>query len=199
LSRGVVGSIEELATSLRATLLRDPPRLPPDIAGAPAAVVVPLVGDREPAVVFTRRNDTLSRHAGEISFPGGLSHPEDDGPLATALRENHEELGLRPETVEVLGFLDPLHTHVSGIWITPVVGVLEARPAFTPNPSEIAEVIVVSLAALAEVEAEVVWEREGATWTGFTYEVDGHVIWGATGGILHRLLEAAGLARREHT
>src|SRR5439155_20622832 len=80
---------------LRAVLDPDPrPVLPPDTRSA--AVLVPVVDGPEPHLVFTRRTDHLSRHAGEISFPGGLQDDGDRGPAAAALREAHEELGLRP-------------------------------------------------------------------------------------------------------
>ncbi|HKE54454.1 MAG TPA: CoA pyrophosphatase, partial [Actinomycetota bacterium] len=85
-----------------------------------AAVLLPLVeGDR---LVFTRRAEHLSRHPGEISFPGGLEHEDDADLTATALRETEEELGLPRERVEVLGTLEPVHTFVSAILIVPFVG-----------------------------------------------------------------------------
>jgi 8-oxo-dGTP pyrophosphatase MutT (NUDIX family) len=168
---------------------------PPTIAsiealGArPAAVLVPvLAAAPEPRVVFTRRNEDLSRHAGEISFPGGLADPEEDL-RDTALRETEEELGVLPGDVEVLGSLPPVHTHVSGILIAPFVGLLRIDPILTPNAAEIAEVLEVPLRVLAAV-GEVRWlERDGVRFPTHVFAVGGHVIWGATGRILHSLLE----------
>src|SRR6266542_5878358 len=98
-----------------------------------AAVLVPiLVATPEPRLVFTRRTETLSRHAGEISFPGGLAD-EGEPPAATALREAEEELGLQPSEVELLGALPAVHTHVSGILIVSFVGVLWRDPPFSPH------------------------------------------------------------------
>src|SRR5213592_2298449 len=97
----------------------------------PAAVVVPLVGGPEPSIVFTKRTDHLSRHPGEISFPGGMRHDEDPDLLTTALRETHEELGVAPTLIEVLGTLPPLETFTTGFTILPFVGALAADPAFT--------------------------------------------------------------------
>src|SRR3954471_3899236 len=77
-----------------------------------AAVLLPLVGPEDPELVFTRRTEDLPRHPGEISFPGGMEEPVDDGPRATALREAEEELGIAPASVEVLGTLSPVHTVV---------------------------------------------------------------------------------------
>src|SRR5881275_3278763 len=74
----------------------------------PAAVLLPLVDGTEPWIVFTKRTDHLSRHPGEISFPGGMRHDEDADLLSTALRETEEELGLSPDLVDVLGMLEPL-------------------------------------------------------------------------------------------
>src|SRR2546423_784250 len=74
----------------------------------PAAVLVPVVEGPEPSIVFTKRTEHLSRHPGEISFPGGMRHAEDPDLLSTALRETEEELGLSPDRVEVLGTLEPL-------------------------------------------------------------------------------------------
>ncbi|MDP9340921.1 MAG: CoA pyrophosphatase [Actinomycetota bacterium] len=157
--------------------------------GRPAAVLVPLVEGEEPEVIFTRRTADLRRHPGEISFPGGMHDAGDGDLLATALREAEEELGLSPHAVEVLGALEPISTYTTGFWVTAFVGALEEAPTLTPNPDEIAEVFRVPVRVLDEVEAEVEWTREGQTWRGFVYEVDGHVIWGATGRMLHEFLE----------
>jgi 8-oxo-dGTP pyrophosphatase MutT (NUDIX family) len=155
-----------------------------------AAVLVPLLGGD--SVVFTRRSEGLSRHAGEISFPGGIRSEADDGPAATALRETEEELGLAPSAVEVLGALPPVHTFVSGILIVPFVGLLEGRPAFAPNAGEIAEVLEDRLDDLAAAETEVEWSLDGGVYRGFAYEMETHTIWGASARILHSLLEIIG-------
>src|SRR6476646_9943921 len=118
---------EDLARRIRPALAE---ARPPTIGsieamGArPAAVLVPLLAAApEPRIVFTRRNEDLSRHAGEISFPGGLADPGEDL-RDTALRETEEELGVDRGDVDVLGALPPVHTHVSGILIAPFVGLL---------------------------------------------------------------------------
>jgi 8-oxo-dGTP pyrophosphatase MutT (NUDIX family) len=158
------------------------------LGARPAAVLVPvLAAAPEPRVVFTRRGEGLSRHAGEISFPGGLADPSEDL-RDTALRETEEELGVRRGDVDVLGALPPVHTHVSGIVIAPFVGLLRVDPILTPNAAEIAEVIEVPLRVLAGV-GEVRWlERDGVRFPTHVFDVGGHVIWGATGRILHSFL-----------
>jgi len=179
----------DIASTLRAALPQAPGPLPQGF-GRPAGVLLPLIaGPEPPSVVFTERTADLPRHAGEISFPGGMPDPGDDELQATALRETHEEIGVDPREVEVLGVLEPLPTFVTGILIVPFVGLLHERPAFVPNPGEIAEIIEVPLSRLNAVEAEMEWNRDGRTWIGFTYEVDGKTIWGATGRILKGFLD----------
>ena len=154
-----------------------------------AAVLAPLVERPEPSLVFTLRSSVLSRHAGEISFPGGLQDPG-ESLLETALREAHEEIGLDPALPDVLGALPPVHTTVSGILVVPFVGVLGELPVFTPSDHEIERVLVFPIARLAAVEAEVEYELAGGrAWRGWAYEVEGTTVWGATGRMLHELLE----------
>jgi 8-oxo-dGTP pyrophosphatase MutT (NUDIX family) len=153
-------------------------------------VLLPLIDGPVPSLVFTQRTEELPRHAGEISFPGGLVEAADGELGATALRETREELGLDPSAVHLAGALSPIHTRVSGILVVPFVGMLEARPEFSPNPGEIAEVLEYPLRALAEVEAMVEWLVDGdGVFRGYAYEMDGRTIWGATARMLHELLE----------
>ena len=152
------------------------------LGARPAAVLLPvLLAGPEPRLVFTKRTEHLSRHPGEISFPGGLA--DDDEDLAdTALREAEEELGLAPADVELLG--------VSGILVAPFVGILGRDPAFTPNAGEIAEVLEFPVARLAAVRETRWLEHDGSRFPTPVYELDGHVIWGATGRILDSFFEA---------
>src|SRR5690606_36148971 len=98
-----------------------------DPGGRPiAAVLAPLYDDEkgELRVVLTKRPDTMPTHAGHIAFPGGRPHPEDNGPVDTALREANEEVGIDPEQVEVLGFLPSIDTVEYKLLVVPVVGKL---------------------------------------------------------------------------
>jgi 8-oxo-dGTP pyrophosphatase MutT (NUDIX family) len=183
--------LDDPRAALRAALNQDPsPQADP--GDRLAAVLAPLIEAPEPALVFTVRASGLSRHAGEISFPGGLQDPGES--LAeTALRESFEEIGLTG--AELLGALPSVHTFVSGILMVPFVGILDDPPRLDVSVGEIAAVLRFSLRRLADVEATVEYERDGGrTWRGWAYELDGHTVWGATGSVLHTLLD---LVRRE--
>lgn len=158
-----------------------------------AAVLVPILDSG--SVLFTKRTEDLSRHPGEISFPGGIRQEEDVAAVDTALRETQEELGIDPGAVEVLGALPPIHTFVSSILIVPFVGLLGDPPILRPNPGEIAEVLVFPLDALAAAEKKVEWELKVGVYRGHAYEMGDHTIWGATAHILHGLLEILGPER----
>jgi 8-oxo-dGTP pyrophosphatase MutT (NUDIX family) len=182
--------------SLLADTLEPDPRSHPRPEEHLAAVLVPIVEDQDPWVVFTRRTDELPRHAGEISFPGGLSHTVDAALRDTALRETEEELGLSPSEVDVLGALPAVHTFVSSILIVPFVGMLRPDPTFAPNASEIAEVLQYPLVRLADAEREVELPRGDHVYRGFAYEMQDNTIWGATAFILHSLIE---IVRKEQS
>lgn len=178
----------DLRARLADALDRDPTHLPPP-GDRLAAVLLPVVDER--SLMFTRRSEAMSRHPGEISFPGGLPHDGDRDLADTALRETQEEIGIPPSAVEVIGALPPVHTFVSGILIVPFVGMVEGRPRLTPNVDEIAEVLEYPIVALADREAEVEWRRDGHVYRGYAYEMGEHTIWGATARILHSLLDVA--------
>jgi 8-oxo-dGTP pyrophosphatase MutT (NUDIX family) len=179
---------EELRDRLR-VLLDPAPRVEIPADAAPAAVLVPVLASTpQPRLVFTKRTDTLSRHAGEISFPGGLADPDEDL-AAAALREAQEELGLAPSDVELMGALEPVHTRVTGILIVPFVGLLWTDPTFTPNAHEIAEVLEFPLDDLAARGREREFEFEGRTFMTHVYEMNGWTIWGATARILTTFID----------
>jgi 8-oxo-dGTP pyrophosphatase MutT (NUDIX family) len=149
-------------------------------------VLVPLVESPGPSLLFTLRTELVLHHKGEISFPGGVRHEEDPDLMTTALRETEEELGIPPDAVEVLGALPPVHTMVSGYVIVPFVGHLTELPAMVPSEVEVAEVLHLDLSRLAKVEQEVL-ASSGRSW--HAYELDGNLVWGATGRVLHSLLD----------
>ncbi len=168
-----------------------PPGYLPKQPWRPASVLLPLVthpGD--PTVLLTRRTDALHDHGGQVSFPGGGREPMDADPVATALRETHEEIGLGADYVEVVGYLRGYLT-ISGYAVTPVVGLV--RPGFTlaPDPLEVAEVFEVPLAFLMVKANRQIQSRElGGQQVGFyLFEYQQHVIWGATAAMLVNFLD----------
>jgi 8-oxo-dGTP pyrophosphatase MutT (NUDIX family) len=185
--------IRDVRDALRAGLDPEPGAVPPP-GDRLAAVMALLVVHPSPSLVFTVRAGGLSRHAGEVSFPGGIVDPGETA-VAGALREVQEEIGLDPALPEVIGALPPVHTTVSGILVVPFVAVLAELPAFTVSDAEIDQLVVLPVADLAAAEAEVQWELpEGGPWRGWVYEAGGITVWGATGRMVHDLLE---VMRRE--
>jgi 8-oxo-dGTP pyrophosphatase MutT (NUDIX family) len=154
-----------------------------------AAVLVPLY--REPlTAVFTERRADLSRHAGEISFPGGRQdHPEEDL-RETALREAHEEIGLDPSGVELVGALPPVGTFVTGYRVFPFVGLIEPGQTWRPQATEVEKVLEFTLAELVQGHEMQRLLRKGVPIKTPTYTVDDQLVWGATARIVQSLLEA---------
>jgi 8-oxo-dGTP pyrophosphatase MutT (NUDIX family) len=158
-----------------------------------AAVLVPLHIKRGVLhAVFTERHHELPRHAGEISFPGGRRDPEDSDLIATAMRETHEEVGLPPDAVEILGALEPTPTVVTGYAIYPFVGLVPSNFRWIPSDSEVAAVIDLPLSAVASGYGRRRLVRRGVALHTDTYMADGHMIWGATARIVSDLLERIG-------
>jgi 8-oxo-dGTP pyrophosphatase MutT (NUDIX family) len=157
-----------------------------------AAVLLPLYGwPEEPGLLFTERRSDLRRHAGEISFPGGRQDEGDADLAATALREAHEEIGLEPAAVELGEALPVVQTFVTGYRIHPFVGLIPdpAELDLEPNPAEVETVLTFSLEVLRERYAMRRLIRRGVPIHTPTYEVEGHMIWGATARILSDFLD----------
>jgi 8-oxo-dGTP pyrophosphatase MutT (NUDIX family) len=156
-----------------------------------AAVLLPLYGwPDEPGLVFTERRADLRRHAGEISFPGGRQDEGDADLAATALREAEEEIGLDPSAVELGEQLPAIKTFVTGYLIHPFVGRIPhpGELGLRPNPTEVETVLTFSIDLLHESFAMRRLIRRGVPIHTPTYEVEGHLIWGATARILGDLL-----------
>lgn len=152
-----------------------------------AAVLLPLYGwPKEPGLIFTERRADLRRHAGEISFPGGRQDEGDADLAATALREAQEEIGLDPDVVELGEQLPTTGTFVTGYQIHPFVGRIPhpGELDLRPNPAEVETVLTFSLEVLRESYEMRRLIRRGVPIHTPTYEVEGHMIWGATARIL---------------
>ncbi len=156
-----------------------------------AAVLIPITDRAEPGVILTQRPPWLRSHAGQVAFPGGKIDPEDENPIAAALREAEEELALPRDAVTVLGETD-VYTSGSGYHITPVVGIIAPDLPLIANPQEVEDWFEVPLHFVINPAN---LERRQAIWQGQNrhyYDMDwnGRRIWGVTAGII------ANLARR---
>ena len=163
-----------------------------DLPLTSAAVLLPLYEkDGELYIVFTKRPETMQHHKGQIVFPGGKCHDDDASHRDTALREAFEEIGLRPEDVEVLGELDKMCTASSNFLITPFVGLIPHPYEFTVSEDEIDELIEIPVSALLDENNyyEKLQEFHGAPYLGSFFDYEGRVIWGATAKILRQFLD----------
>jgi len=158
----------------------------------PAAVLLLLYEKkREPHIILTRRTNYVEHHKGETSFPGGAFDAEDGDLLTTALRETEEEIGVRPQDVEVLGRLDDIVT-ITDFLVSPFVGLLPApNYPFVANAHEVAELVEVPLRHLMD---ERNLERTMRPFRDrvlpiLTYNYGDHRIWGATARILKGFLD----------
>jgi 8-oxo-dGTP pyrophosphatase MutT (NUDIX family) len=158
-------------------------------ASTAAAVLIPVVAHaHELSVLFTQRTTHLRSHSGQVAFPGGRAEPGDASAEFTALREAEEEIGLRPESVELLARLPDYRTR-TGYVVTPVIGLLTPPLALTPDPNEVAEIFEVPLAFLLDERNRQRRTRafQGQTVGYYVFEYQGRVIWGATAGMLVNL------------
>jgi 8-oxo-dGTP pyrophosphatase MutT (NUDIX family) len=167
------------------------PELVPELARAPlapAAVLIAVIARAELTVLLTQRTDTLRSHAGQIAFPGGRMEPTDRDPMATALREAHEEVGLDPSFVEPLGYLDAYRTG-TGFRIFPVVSLVREGFALKLDEREVADAFEVPLAFLMN---EANHRTETRFWRGqerrfYAMPFGERYIWGATAGIMRNM------------
>lgn len=160
-----------------------------------AAVLVALIDDGGPLrLLLTRRTETLPTHRGQVAFPGGGIDARDDDATAAALREAHEEVGLGPEHVEVLGPLDDFPTIRGAQIVTPIVGRVTRLPPLVPAAGEVARIFEVPIDALRETAR---WRTEhfqdgGQRWPVFFFDWDGEVLWGLSAYITLHLLDVGG-------
>ncbi len=147
--------------------------------------------------VLMKRTEYGGPHSGQISLPGGKFEYGDASLVETALRESHEEIGIPPDAVEVLGQLTPLYIPVSNFQLQPVVGYTAERPAFKADPQEVRYLIETGLDILLDpeiIKTETLTFGELAMQVPY-YEISGHHVWGATAMVLSEFLQVAGRVR----
>ncbi len=160
---------------------------PAGVIPRPGAVLILLYPDGDDLrLPLTVRSDRLPNHRGEVSLPGGAIDPQDDGPVAAALRECHEELGVHPGEVAAWGVLSPIYIPPSNFRITPVVGFCSRPPVLQVNGDEVSAVITVTLRQLLDPATVVTeqWMLRGQEVRVPFFAIDGYKVWGATALIL---------------
>ena len=185
----LAGTLPGLEAQLR--FMPTPPRTGwkpgefPSDARIAAGLLLLYPGERGPSVPLTVRASSLRRHAGQISLPGGATDPGETL-VEAALREAHEEIGVDPATVRILGELTPVHVLVSGFTLHPLVGITDERPSFALAAHEVEEVIEVSVDDLQDASAirQGTRTREGLAIEYPYFDLMGHQVWGATAMIL---------------
>lgn len=147
-----------------------------------SAILIPVTDCQQaPELVLTKRSEFLSRHAGEVCFPGGKWEEGDPSLEHTALREAEEEVGLSPASVEILGQIPPVVSR-SGLNVIPYVGIIDKDVELIPNPGELDSIFKVPLDYFLDhgnLQAYSV-QYNGGSITTPSYRYDGYVIWGLT-------------------
>lgn len=157
----------------------------------PAGVLIPIIDHADdPSVLLTRRSAELKIHAGQVSFPGGRMESADADITETALRETHEEVGIRPEQVDVIGYLQPMLT-ITGYAVTPVVGLVAPTVTLMPDRREVDLAFEVPLSFLFDKGNQESSQREihGVIVPVVEFNYGDQRIWGATANILVQFRE----------
>lgn len=178
--------------------LGKPAHITSDVPLSDAGVLIPLSEhEQQMHVLLTRRAEALRKHSGEISFPGGRRDLEDDGLLATALRETWEEVALEPEQVSVFGHFSRMPTP-SGFMIWSYVGEFSHGVTLRHNPSEIDYMLQIPLAELIApgVHQTVMRDFQGVSYPIHYFHYGEQPIWGATAYMLYELLRYLGVMER---
>jgi 8-oxo-dGTP pyrophosphatase MutT (NUDIX family) len=181
-----------LRRRLAAALARDRHVVALDDRVRAAVLVLFVYRQGRPGLVFAKKTDDVPHHKGQFSFPGGVVRAADASIVEAALREAHEEIGIAPAAVEVLGLFDDSPTSVTNFVITPVLALARAEPVFRPDGREIERVLEIPLTHLLDPACfrEEIWDRGGVSQAVVFFRHGDDVVWGVTGRILRGLLDA---------
>jgi 8-oxo-dGTP pyrophosphatase MutT (NUDIX family) len=189
---------EPLLTRLSTVETTDFTRFPTPKEGGRSSAVLVLLGEQapgDPDVLMLQRSATLRSHAGQPAFPGGAADPDDVDAPATALREANEEVGLNPDSVQVVAELPALWIPVSNFVVTPVLAWWRDPHDVGPaDPGEVERVARLPVSELVD-PANRLRVRHPSGWIGPAFKAGGMLVWGFTAGVLSTLLELAGWAR----
>jgi 8-oxo-dGTP pyrophosphatase MutT (NUDIX family) len=181
----LLGRLQRFANALEQT--------PPPVGSRASAVLVPIFdGPSGPEVVLTRRSQVLTSHKGEVSFPGGRVDAGETF-IQAAIREAYEEINLEPSHVQVIGEMNSLSTYVSNSHIVPVLAYLETPPSMTAVNAEVDRVFSVALTELVrdDTYVEEHWGTPPNQHQIHFFHLDDETVWGATGKMLHQLINIA--------
>jgi 8-oxo-dGTP pyrophosphatase MutT (NUDIX family) len=178
----------EMASSDR--MIQNFPRVPGDDARIAAVLILLYPYNGSLYTVFMQRHNYDGVHGGQISFPGGKMEESDENIICTAIREAHEETGIDPEKISVIGTLTPLFIPVSNMIVTPVVGWTDTKPVFNHQPEEVVFLIYADIKILLDpaIIKTKPFNIRGEMVSVRYFDYDGNVIWGATAMMLHELL-----------
>lgn len=157
----------------------------------PAGVLIPIIErSADLSVLLTQRSAELKHHAGQVSFPGGRMEAHDEDVCVTALRETHEEVGIEPQFVSVIGYLNSMPT-ITGYAVTPIVGLVSAAAKLVIDRTEVEYAFEVPLDFLLDERNEQSIDREfnGRTFPMAEFHYEGQRIWGATAQMLLMLIK----------
>ena len=190
---------QSIKTKIQLALSYPPPKSLDYTSLIPAAVLLLVYPKNdEYCILLNKRSNTVKEHKGEISFPGGRMGRSDQTKLETALRETHEEMGIVPEDVELLGRLDEVST-ISHYVISTFVGTIPYPYNFSPNRDEVSEVLETPISALRDQKnlRNVVRIINGIPISSAEYAYEGHLIFGATAKLLTLFLELTNVTGSE--
>ena len=187
-------TFERLARK-RTRPITDTPGLPPEKRRPAAVLAIADLSRPDPGLLFLKRPDTMKSHAGQIAFPGGRCEPSESY-LEAALRETHEEVGIKPEHLEPIGWIDPVWTVGSDYWVVPYVARLHTPVILTPNSHEVDETFWVGMNQFLDQHRHrpMPVHSPGFRATIDYWDVDTpygtRTVWGATGAMMRTLIES---------